>query len=253
MAIYNLNLDEVSCFTGLSIEQLKTKSYAELEQLEIDAKTAKEKISGERNFASSEYWDVIQHYFTPFQFLERWWTKEEIVHACAKTGVKRCDLTSEKTVPHNSNAPYSNPAALFLRTAYEYIPQYTKSGEELMARKNILCDVYEVKHEYESLVHGKVIKYLLEGKFPGLKAYDFSCYSYHDYKRYEIYPRKIIKNYYVPFAAMLEGDVDTIIERNTNYCKSYNHGDYTPEKNTDRLNSQEVRKFLEWISHNKKG
>lgn len=253
MAIYNLDLDQISCFTGLSIEQLKTKSYAELEQLAADAKAAKKKMDGESNLASSIYWDAIQLYFTPFRFLERWWTKEEIVYACANTGVERCDLISEKAVPYNSHAPYSGPAALLLRTSYEYIPQYTKSGQELMDRKRVLCDVYKVKNEFESLVHGKVIKYLLEGKFPELKAYDFSCYSYYSCEQYEIYPKKIINGFYVPFAAMLEGDVDTIIKRNTDYCKSYNHGNYTPKKNTERLNSQEVGNFLEWVSHNKKG
>ena len=68
---------------------------------------------------------------------------------------------------------------------------------------------------------------------------------------YEIYPHTV--NCYTPFEALLAGDITAIIERNKNYCKSYNCGEYTLDKWNERVKSPEMQHYFDVIKSITKG
>ena len=68
---------------------------------------------------------------------------------------------------------------------------------------------------------------------------------------YEIYPHTV--NCYTPFEALLAGDITAIIERNENYCKSYNCGEYTLDKWNERVKSPEMQHYFDVIKSTTKG
>ena len=81
-----------------------------------------------------------------------------------------------------------------------------------------------------------------------MEKYNFSCYGFRSYGGpYEIYPDKI--SVYTPFEALMNKNIDAIIQRNADYCKSYNHGEYTVEKWEERLASAEVQEYLNTIKN----
>lgn len=60
-----------------------------------------------------------------------------------------------------------------------------------------------------------------------------------------IYPANKI---YTPFAALMDGDIEAIKERNHSYAKSYNHGEYTILATEERLGSEEAKHYFDVIA-----
>lgn len=117
-----------------------------------------------------------------------------------------------------------------------------------MDRKSEKVDVYRVKNSYQGLSHGKVIEYLLYNRYSELQKFKFKIYEYHEYRSqdYEIYPDNHI---YVPFAALMSGDVDWILRRNREYCKKYNNGRYSPEECEKAFQTENAIEMFNMIRH----
>lgn len=95
------------------------------------------------------------------------------------------------------------------------------------------------------MCHDKIILSLLYDKYPQLREFDFSAYSWDDFgSEYEIYP---VNNVFTPFRALMEKDVEAIKKRNLDYGRSYNCGEYTVQKVTERLKSDEVQHYFDVI------
>ena len=154
------------------------------------------------------------------------------------------ELVSE--VPVRQGHKYWDNNAEYLRTSWESLPRYTKSGEELMERERAMCDVYRVKNQYQRLQHGKIVLELLYSTFPELMQFGFEAYGmdYEPEEKYEIYPKNHI---YTPFQALLSGDIETIKKRNLTYGTSRNFGEYTVSKVKERLSGEETGHYFEVI------
>lgn len=244
--LYHLELDALSEFTGISVEDLKQKSYKELEHMIYDMHQKKQMDKNKQNLNDEEFARVIEKYFTPLAFLKQWWSLEEIIIACAMTGISIRDLCQEMYVEVGCKCHLNTSE--YLRTSVESVPQYDKQGNELLQRRSMKVDVYRIKNRYQGLCHGKVIQYLLYQKYPELEQFKFAFYEYYGYEnhKYEIYPANHI---YVPFEDLMSKNIDGIIKRNEEYCKSYNHGAYSPEEWTKRLQSEETQQFFEVIKN----
>ena len=118
--------------------------------------------------------------------------------------------------------------------------------------KRCKCHNFYKSSKYQSTKHGNIILELLYAKYPELKEFQFAAYGVEPYEcSYEIYPHTV--NCYTPFEALLAGDITAIIERNENYCKSYNCGEYTLDKWNERVKSPEMQHYFDVIKSITKG
>lgn len=241
MGFHYLELDDLSAYTGIPVKELKKKPYVELES---DIKAMKEdkfRNQNSQNAQDKEYERLVIKYFTPFQFLRRWFDEREIVLACADSGLTERDLCEETNMKQGMKCPYPN--AEYLRTSFESVRQFDSRGRELAERVREKRDVYRVVNQYQHLKHGKVIQKLLYDRYPELEKFGFSFYGM-DHTDYEIYPKNGI---YVNFAAMMSGNVDAILFRNEEYCKWYNNGRCSLNGHKEAIATDEAKEMFDLI------
>ena len=250
MFYFELTLKEIAEFNGMTMEDLKQKSIVEVERLEKEMKKKKAFDEQTRNAEDEEYARIVRKYFTPFEYLKQWWTEEEIIYACSKNA-SVSDIVEKK---ETEAAKCYEANAEFIESRMGYVPQYDKHGRELAERKYTHVNVFRVTNPYQGLCHGKVFLDLLYMKFPELKEFNFNAYEFLNYEidKYEIYPTAPgVCSIYTPFAALMNKDISAIEKRNRAYAKSYNYGEFTPEKAEERLKSPEVLHYFDVISNMK--
>lgn len=240
--MHYIKLEELSEHFGIDIQTLKQKTYAELENLEKEMNHAKFMDQVARNAADQEYERLVLKYFYPVKLLENWFTKQEIVRACADMGITERDICGETFVEPGKKCHYAD--AEFLRTSMEQVPQYDRHGRELMERAYKKMDVYRIAYQYQGCSHGKVILELLYDRYPELKEFGFSAYKM-DHISYEIYPKNGI---YTNFTALMTGNVDAILHRNRTYCRWYNSGRYSPMECERAFQTEDASKMFDLIS-----
>lgn len=245
MGIYSLNLDKLADYIGIPVPELKKNSYEKLETMISKMNREIFQDACKKNADDAEYERLVKKFFTPFDFLRHWFDEKEIVYACADTGVTIGDLCQEAFTEPGMRQSYYTQYGEYLRTSMEYVAQYDRDGHELAERKREKVDVYRIKNQYQGLVHGKVIEYLLYERYPKLKKFHFKFYGYNDSEYdYEIYPDGGI---YVPFTALMTGDIDMIIHRNRDYCKWYNNGRYSPEECEKAFQTERTHELFDCI------
>jgi hypothetical protein len=238
-------LDNLAEFYHTTKEELKKKTILELEEMEDTMKISIVETKRAENAANDEYSNIIRKYWTPYEHMRQYWTDEEIIKACVLMDISISDVVDEKKLEAAKDHGHTLHGGEYLRTEYGSVPQYDRYGREFMERKHCEVNVYRVKAQYQGLCHGKVYEHLLYKKYPqlskyGFKFYENSCNSY----PYEIYPDN---NVYTPFDALMNKDVDAIIERNRSYAKASNYGEYTSAKVEERLASPEVQEYFDTI------
>lgn len=247
--LYSLPLDELSNFSGQPVAVLKDYPYSKLEEMTDNMKKKKAEDESVRNAKDQEFARLVRKYFTPYEFLKTWWNDEEIILACSRH-LSEGDLVQEKAVLKSDAGvirAYDNPkyGAEFLRESVEYVPAYDKFGRQYMDSERAKCRVYRIKNQYQGTRHGSVILDLLYTRFPSLRQFDFSAYSFSD-SQYQIYPKNHI---YTPFVALMNGDIETIKKRTMDYAKSFNHGFCTLENMKKILESEEGKHFFKVIQN----
>lgn len=249
---YSLPLDELSSFTGQSIETLKCFPFNKLETMVEQMRRKKADDESARNAKDHEFIRLVKKYFTPYEFLRTWFSEEEILLSCSRHLTER-DLVQEQAIK-NSNPGvirhYERPdsEAEFIRESVEPVPAYDRNGRRYIDSERVKCHVYRVKNQYQGIRHGDVILDLLYGRYPELAQFGFNAYEFHEYTGslpYEIYPKNHI---YTPFRALMEGDIEAIKKRNMDYAKSYNCGFYISENMKKVMESEEGKHFFEVIS-----
>lgn len=244
MYIPPIPFDDLSNYSGRSIDDLKAETYLRLEALTEQMKQEKANDRKNRNAKDEEFQRIVKKYFTMWDFLRKWWSEEKIILAVSRQA-EVTDLVSELEIRQNAPCPY--PKGEYITTRMGYLPRYTKNGEELASRERTRCDVYRIPNQYQASAHGRIILDLLYGRYPELKEFDFEAYGWYGYERdgYEIYPANKI---YTPFAALMDGDIEAIKERNRSYARSYNHGEYTILSVAERLGSEEAEHYFDVIA-----
>lgn len=242
MAFYSLDLDALSEYTETPVEQLKTNSYAKLEQMVKDMQVDKIMKQNAYNAKDAEFKRLVLKYFEPMRLLSPWFTDEEIVLACANEGLTDSSLCAETHVPLGQDLTKWNKKAEFLRESIESVPEYTKDGRQLAEPKRERRRVYRIGSPHQGLHHAQVILHLLYDRYPELK-FDFSAYgmTYDEIETYEIYYKNHV---YVPFVALMTGNVDAILYRNRSYWKQYNG---KVDECEERLRSKMTRRLLSFI------
>lgn len=250
-----INFNTLKSFYHTTDETLNNATINEILKMNNDMLATKEKERFETTKQDAEFKDAVIKYFTPFQMLSKYWTTDEIVTACAK----HTTISSIRQIMSIPVENLSNPQRFAENNHYEYIGidwgnvrQFTKTGEELLYAKRCECHNFYIPSHYQSIIHGKIILELLYTKYPELKEFKFAAYGFEPYGyAYEIYPETI--NCYTPFDALLNSDIDAIIARNEDYCKSYNCGEYTPNKWNERVKSPEIQHYFDVVKSLTKG
>ncbi len=245
MGFYHLDLDALSKWANEPVESLKTRSYGELEELIAKMQADKIKNQNRKNAEDIEYERLVLKYLEPMGLLSPWFDEREIILACAHTGVTDRDLCSTAHCALGQEMADYNKKAEFLRESKESVDQFDAHGRRLAEPKWEMRRVYRVTNPYQGLRHGPVILDLLYGRYPALQPFAFSAYSasYDRNDSYEIYAKNSI---YVPFTALMTGNVDAVIYRNRTYWKWYS-GKKGLVEAEERLRSEEGRALLSQI------
>lgn len=242
--LYRINFKELSEYFNRTIEDLKQETYASLEKLEEQMIKEKAEDQAKRNAVDTEFIRLTKKYFAMWHLLTSFRTESEVIVAVSKH-MCDSDLVSEYPVREGYKCWLED--AEFVRTSWESLPRYTKSGEQLMECERAKCDVYRAANRYQHLRHGKVVLELSANTFPELKEFGYQAYGLQcqPEESYEIYPKN---NIYTPFQALLKGDIKAIWKRNLDYAFSYNSGVYTVSKTEERLNSEEAKHYFDVIA-----
>lgn len=253
--LLTINFDTLKSFYHIDDETLNNSTINEIIKMNNDMLKTKEKERFETTAQDEEFKNAVIKYFTPFPMLSKYWTTEEIVTACAK----HASLSSIREIKSIPVENLSNPQQFADNNHYEYIGidwanirQFSKQGEELLHPKRCKCHNFYTPAHYQSNRHGKIVLELLYAKYPELEEFKFEAYGFDGYTfPYEIYPHTVYC--YTPFEALLAGDIPTIIERNEEYCKSYNCGEYTLDEWNERVKSPEMQHYFDVIKSLTKG
>lgn len=240
MGFYTLDLDALSEYSGTAVADLKKLSYEDLEGKLKAMKEDKILRENKQNAEDKEYERLVLKYLKPLNMLRCWFSDREIVLACANANVTKHDLCEETFVSQGQKYHHSN--AEYVRTSKEYVPQYDRWGRKLEERQLKTVDVYLIPNRYQGIRHGAIIANLLYKRYPELSRFKFKMYDTSHETRYEIYTKNGI---YVPWQALMTGNVDEIISRNETYCRSYNCGEYTPAKWQKRLMEKETQELFD--------
>lgn len=228
--------------TGLSVDLLENMTLKEIQSILKQKEVEEQKEQKEKKLADDRFLYLVKTYFTPYAYLQRWFSEPEINDACAEFLTER-DLVQEMKIKTDCRTPpKACPHGMeYVKTDYAYVQQYTKGGEPLLNQKRALCHIYITSNKYQHLRHGNVIKKLLYGRYPQLEPFDFEFYGVWNPDYYELYPKNHI---YVPFKALMEKDTDAIWDRNVSYWKSYNG---TEKDAIARMESEEGQFMLQTI------
>lgn len=248
-----VNLADLQQFWHISSSELKQKSLDEIIQMQERMSQAKNDDIILKRIKDEEFTKIVTTYLTIYPMLSHYWSKEQIVEACAKyTSIS--NIVSEHAIPveyihENPKEIHPEQISEYLRTSTEYTQRYTKSGEPLLEGAYKKCHVYRIKNPYQTIQHGNIILDLLYATYPELKEFQFSAYGMYASEKendYEIYPNNPI---YTPFHALMKRDISMIIQRNKTYCKTYNNGIYTTKELDARLHSDKVKHYFETITN----
>lgn len=242
MGFYHLDLDRLAEFSGRTVDDLKTESYASLEAMSNSMEHEKFVNQNKKNAEDAEYERLVLKFFEPLDLLRHWFDDREIVLSCARTGVRDSQICQEVNVEPGGRCWYSN--AEYVRTSVESVRQFDKKGRELMESARMKRDVYHVAGQYQGLCHGQVILDLLYGRYPELARFGFQAYGMGGDLDYEIYPKN---NIYTSLAALMSGDVDWILHRNREYCKWYNNGRYSEAECEKAFHTEEAKAMFDMI------
>lgn len=249
-SVKNFDLKQLAEFYHMSEDELLQKSLYDILNMNTNMIETNQTDNALKKANDSEFAHVVENYLMLYPLLIRYWNRDQIIKTCAKY-VSIRDLTEELKIPKEritcNPINYKHPCqpCEYLRSGWESVPRYTKQGEELLYGERKQCHVYRIINRYQGCKHGEIILDLLYNTYPELKEFQFAAYGCdHNLNNYEIYPKFHI---YTPFHALMNKDIDAIIERNINYCEAYNHGIYTTDALSERLESKEVNHFFDII------
>jgi hypothetical protein len=162
-------MEDLANHLNVNVNELKKKTYLELEelftQMDADEKEARCKAALE----SDEYRRLVKKYFTPFKFLQQWFSEDEIIAACANNDVMEKDLCDEHKSRYDK-CHYKD--AEFLRREVITVPRLTPTGRASRVHtERVNGYIYRIKAQYQGLRHAKVIMNLLYDKYPELKQF----------------------------------------------------------------------------------
>ena len=239
----SIPFEELSDYSKISIANLKEKTYADLERMVDQMRKEKAEDEQKRNFKDQEYARIIRKFFTPYDYLRHWFSDSEIMYACSMHASSEAIVEEQPVLCGNRCCI---PTAEYIGVKVVPMPIFLH-GRMLAEQEDKKCDIYRIPNRYQGCCHGKIILELLYRKYPQLKPFQFSAYSWgFSQDLYEIYPANQV---YTPFKALMEGDIKAIKERNLSYGKSYNYGDYTFKKVQERLSSEEVQRYFSVIQN----
>ena len=234
-----IDFEELGKFYVITMDELKAKSYFELEKMEAEMSNSRSlKKLSDANFSY-----VARKFLICFEFLNQWFSEDEIIAATCRNADMN-DLTEEYNFPVGMKCPYQKSE--FLGTKQVTVREYDKNGREYLYGTKAMRDVYLIPNNAQgSLCHGKIILDLLYGRYPKLREFRFKAFGVGSREEfYEIYPEN---NIYTPFRALMGKDIEAIKKRNIEYAHFYHYGDFTIEKVEERLASKEAEDYFDVI------
>lgn len=243
----SIDLEKLSKRFSVSIEELKQKTWMELETMEEHMNNEEEKRLIENRINSDNYKRIVLQHYKMLPLMLRYWSLEQCLTAITKYA-KESDIVEEQAI-ERGRSDYYEKNYLYLGYKQMHIPQYDRHGNELLERKYCWCHVYEVPNRYQSLCHGKPLRELLVTTYPELEAFRmdiYGVYGYEDVEKYEIFIKADGVSWYTPLKALLAADVDAIKERTLTYAKEYSKEYH--EKYVKALEMPETKQLFETIS-----
>lgn len=240
--------DDISEHFGISIEELKTKSYNELEQLEKQMNQEKYQADVKLRQTDLNFKRIVLTHYKMLPLMLRYWSLDNCLTAIANHVTER-DIITECPVSNPQSCEYYKTRYPYLGEKWASIPQFDNHGRELMERKRCICSIFETPNPYQHLRHGEPFKELLLQTYPELQAFESNIYGLHDSSSlddYEIYIHAGT-SWYTPIKALMNADPEAIRQRTLTYAKSYSNDMY--QKVLQALNSEEARAFFSTVQN----
>lgn len=143
-----VNLADLQQFWHISSSELKQKSLDEIIQMQEQMSQAKNDDIVLKRIKDEEFTKIVTTYLTIYPMLLQYWSKEQIVEACARY-MSISDIVSEHAIPveyihNNPKEIHPEQISEYLRTSTEYTQRYTKSGYPDYKKDAINTDNMEI-------------------------------------------------------------------------------------------------------------
>lgn len=126
-----IDFEELGKFYGITMDELKAKSYFELEKMEAEMSNSRSlKKLSDANFSY-----VARKFLICFEFLNQWFSEDEIIAATCRNADMN-DLTEEYNFPVGMKCPYQKSE--FLGTKQVTVREYDKNGREYLYGRHLV-------------------------------------------------------------------------------------------------------------------
>lgn len=245
----------------MDIDQIKAKSYAELEKMVQTMNHDKQLLDIENRTKDANFIRCVLMYDDILYLLLRYWSYDDAMNAIAKYTTLH-DLTKEIAIPIDDKShTFYETHFQKIDTRMASIPQFDNKGRQLMESKYCKCYIYELPASYRYLSNAKPLEELLKKTFPQLNELESNIYGLHNLPsdmtertktldQFILYAHLENKTTWnVPLKALMTHNSQSIIDATMDYAKSYNSGYYTPENIAQKINEPASQHFFEIVDN----
>jgi len=193
--------------------------------------------------------------------MQEWWlgngfTKEQLENGIVGSGINFERITSTQVFEREPT--HYKPHELVDNKKHgsrRLVMQY--QGHEWERTENFIGDEYRIPNPYKQLEMPKFTRHMLGVRIPWFQEFKWLIYGYPGENGwperfpYEIYMHAQDNEYaqeiYCPVFALLTGNEEAIIKRNTEYAKSYNNEYYSPAL-LQALESPLTKRMLDYLT-----
>ena len=244
--VKNIDLDYIRKWVDISEEELMQRLVKDAVGLQKEAKEKeKAEIIKKRKNDSTYNIAFVKKFFDMFEYLNQFFTDEEILEAC-KNHMGKGDLTKEQVIRgyHTEDTDYYT--VLTAGGTYSFEEHRSSWSREV---RDIGTKVL-MRNQYQGVrgAHDVALELLLK-KCPFLSEYELKVYDLNERNDWFFVENPNNKNgyaessLYVPFSAVMNKDPEKILKTHRNYWHEYGNGKY--DEITDKfLASDFVQEFL---------
>lgn len=242
-----IDIEYIKKWVDISEEELMERLVKDAISLQREARNNEHAAKVAERLADERYPRMVEQFLDNYDYLSKYFSKEEIVNACAQNmGIN--DLTRE-TVRRGIFAPEDKFGMIFVRHTEGTVTfkEYNGSWEREVRDYGT---VYLEKNRYQSVSGGHdVNKLLILSAAPWLKDYKVTVYDINHSSDwiYVDLGEEEEHSLYVPTSAIFEKDAQRIIDCHKNYWHNYGCGKYDAREE-EFLNSPLVKQFLEKVA-----
>ena len=239
----NIDLDFIKKYVNISEEELMMRLVKDAIGLQKEAEANKQEQERQKRLNDPKYRELLFRFWRQVPYLQKYFSDDEILDAAA-CYMSEYAITKEIHVRGDNE---NLAIGIFLR---HDVHEFTEIRGEWEKKVRNRSSVYLVAADYQNVTGHKAVKKLILDRLPYLAKYDPNIYDLTEQNDWIYVPIEVTedgetgkRSLYCPVSALMEKNIDEIVETHRNYWHKYGNGKYD-EREEAFLFSNEVKAFL---------